>query len=66
MAKIIKKAPSPKVAKQVVCRSCGATIEYVPNDLGKPYVVQDYGGGSDSYADFSCPNCHKKIQVSAY
>jgi predicted RNA-binding Zn-ribbon protein involved in translation (DUF1610 family) len=60
--KIIKKAPNKSVAKKCVCKHCGATLEYTPNDvIYKSY--KDYGGGSDTYAEFNCPNCNKFLQV---
>lgn len=60
--KIIKKGPDPKVVKRCICNNCGATLEYTPADVTyKNY--QDYGGGSDRYAEFNCPNCHKLVQT---
>lgn len=59
--KIIKKAPHKKVKRKCFCENCGATLEYTPNDVVyKTY--SDYGGGSDTYAEFSCPNCGKLVQ----
>lgn len=60
--KIIKKKPSKKVSKRCVCRHCGATLEYTPNDvIYKAY--EDMGGGWDNYAEFTCPNCGKFLQI---
>ena len=60
--KIIKKAPAKTVAKRCVCRHCGATLEYTPNDVTyKSY--KDLGGGFDKYAEFNCPNCGNFLQV---
>lgn len=53
--KIISKEPDKSVVKRCVCKNCGATLEY------KTY--QDYGGYSDTYAEFLCPNCGKKLQI---
>lgn len=67
--KIISKEPDKSVVKRCVCKNCGATLEYTPNDvLYTPNDVeyktyQDYGGGSDTYAEFLCPNCGKKLQI---
>lgn len=59
--KIIKKSPHKNVAKRCVCRNCGATLAYTPADVTyKTY--KDYGGGSDTYAEFGCPNCGKLVQ----
>ena len=60
--KIIKKAPSKKVVKQCICRNCGVTLEYTPADVVYK-VYQDYGGGSDKYGEFNCPNCGKFLQI---
>ena len=38
------------------------TLEYTPNDV-EYKIYQDYGGGSDTYAEFLCPNCGKKLQI---
>ncbi len=59
--KIIKKGPDKKVVKRCVCRNCGATLEYTPADAIYK-VYQDYGGGSDRYAEFLCPNCGELVQ----
>lgn len=60
--KIISKEPDKSVVKRFICKNCGATLEYTPNDVEyKSY--QDYGGGSDTYAEFICPNCGKKLQI---
>ena len=63
--KIIKKAPNKKVSKKCICKNCGATLEYTPNDVTYK-VYQDYGGGSDRYAEFNCPNCGKLQQICQY
>jgi predicted RNA-binding Zn-ribbon protein involved in translation (DUF1610 family) len=60
--KIIRKSPDKKVVKRCTCSNCGALLEYTPNDVTfKTY--RDYGGGSDTYAEFNCPNCGKKQQI---
>lgn len=60
--KIISKEPDKSVVKRCVCKNCGATLEYTPNDV-EYKTYQDYGGGSDTYAEFLCPNCGKKSQI---
>lgn len=60
--KIISLISDKKVVKQCVCRNCGATLEYTPNDVTYKNFG-DYCGGSDRYACFDCPNCHKPIQI---
>jgi hypothetical protein len=63
--KIIKTEPDPKVVKQVVCRNCGVTLEYVPRDV-KSQVTHDYGGGSDTDYFIECLACAKKVYVKPY
>lgn len=60
--KIISKEPDKSVVKRCVCKNGGATLEYTPNDV-EYKTYQDYGGGSDTYAEFLCPNCGKKLQI---
>ena len=60
--KIISKEPDKPVVKRCVCKNCGATLEYTPNDV-EYKTYQDYGGYSDTYAEFLCPNCGKKLQI---
>lgn len=63
--KIIKLKPDKSVAKKVVCRSCGATLTYVPNDV-KSYHGTDYGGGPDGREWIDCPNCHKEVTLRSW
>jgi hypothetical protein len=59
--KIISEIPHPKVVKQAVCRGCGATLEYVPNDVILLWSGKDYSGGSDGAKGFKCPKCGKDV-----
>jgi hypothetical protein len=63
--KIIKLKPHREVAKQIVCRECGATLEYVPNDV-KSYHGTDYGGGPDGCTWVNCPNCKKRAIIASW
>lgn len=63
--KVIKVAADPSVVKQVVCKSCGATLEYVPNDV-KSYSGTDYSGGPDGHTWIDCPNCTKKVILTSW
>lgn len=63
MVTIVKTEPHPSVVKEVVCRNCGVTLSYVPNDVVSRYV-KDYGGGGDTYKHIKCPNCSKEVGVS--
>jgi hypothetical protein len=60
--KINKLKPDKSVVKRCICDHCGATLEYTPNDVTYA-TYKDYGGGSDVYAEFNCPNCNKKLQI---
>ena len=59
--KVIKKKPSKNVVRKTVCNNCGATLEYTPADAERK-TYKDYGGGSDNYFEFKCPNCGNLIQ----
>ncbi len=63
--KVIKTEPDPIVAKRVVCRKCGATLEYVPNDV-KKYSGRDIGGGPDGHTWVDCPNCNNKAIIDSW
>ena len=60
--KIINHEPSKEVVKQVICRNCGVTLEYTPNDTVQK-SVGDYGGGHDINKSINCPKCSKTINV---
>lgn len=60
--KIVKLKPHKSIVKKCVCKHCGATLEYTPQDV-KIKNYKDYGGGSDNYEEFNCPNCNKLIQI---
>jgi NTP pyrophosphatase (non-canonical NTP hydrolase) len=58
MVRIVKIEPHPSVVKEAVCRSCGATLEYVPKEV-QTRTWMDYGGGNnvveyESLFDISC------------
>lgn len=50
MAKIV----SPPKPKRVDCNKCGATIEYLPEEV-KTRTYGDYGGGTNVDAYIPCP-----------
>jgi 5-methylcytosine-specific restriction endonuclease McrA len=62
MVKVINTAPHASVVKQVICRNCGSTLEYTPNDVIE-HKVRDYGGGTDIEKYIDCPNCHTTLGV---
>jgi len=51
---VIAREPDSRVVRQVVCASCGVTIEYVPAD------ILLYGNGVDRFA---CPCCFRPVVV---
>lgn len=50
MAKIVE----PPKGKQVECGSCGAVIEYMPEEVQEHHGT-DYGGGPSGYKRVKCP-----------
>lgn len=60
--KVIKTEPDPSVVKRKVCYNCGATLEYVLNDV-KRGSHTDYTGSSDSYDYITCANCNKTVEL---
>jgi predicted RNA-binding Zn-ribbon protein involved in translation (DUF1610 family) len=64
--RIVKEEPDPKVVKQAVCQNCGATIEYVPNDVRTLWSGTDYGGGPDGAMGFNCPKCGKEVYTKRW
>jgi hypothetical protein len=61
MPTVVNPDPDPSVAKKIACSNCGATIQYVPNDIRTLWSGTDYGGGPDGAKGFACPNCSKNI-----
>lgn len=65
MVTVVSTVPHPKVVKEVVCRNCGSTLQYVPKDVCSEQHY-DYGGGSDTYHYINCPPCGEKVYVKNY
>jgi len=65
MVQIVSSIPDRSVVKQVVCRHCGSTLEYVPSNV-KEYHGKDYSGGSDGYEWVDCPHCSKKAIIRSW
>jgi len=61
--KIINQEPSREVVKQIVCKNCGVTLEYTPNDIREEKRT-DYTGDSDIYKLIDCANCNAVLTVS--
>lgn len=60
MVRVIDDKPHKSVVKEIVCKNCGATLEYVPMDTRK-ITHHDYGGGSNTYTVIDCPKCNKAV-----
>jgi predicted RNA-binding Zn-ribbon protein involved in translation (DUF1610 family) len=65
MVRVVDPGPAPEVVKQAICRSCGARLEYVPNDV-KTYNGKDYSGGSDGQDWIDCPQCSKRVILRSW
>lgn len=62
MVKIISDVPHASVIKQTICKNCGCTLEYTPNDI-KERIETDYTGYKDTYCVIECPKCNNNIRV---
>lgn len=63
MVKVISTVPHESVVKEIVCKKCGATLEYTPIDI----ISQDwtdYGGDVNVTKFIVCPNCTKEVVIS--
>lgn len=65
MVTVVSTTPHPSVVKETVCRHCGATLQYVPNDIQNRVVI-DYAGGRDVVYFILCPACGKQVTVKGY
>lgn len=65
MVTVVSTVPHPSVVKEVVCRNCGATLNYVPKDI-KERIEGDYTGGRDVYRYIECPPCGNQVSVKGY
>lgn len=63
--RIIRKGPDASVKKTIVCHNCGATLEYVPNDVKERHGT-DYTGGPDGEQYIDCPNCEKRAIIRSW
>lgn len=62
MVKVISTVPHQSVVKEVVCKNCGSTLEYVPKDVQQK-IHYDYTGGADYFSVIECPVCNHQIGV---
>ena len=64
--RVVKTEPDPEVVKRVICRHCGATLEYVPNDVKKRDGRDMGGGGADGWEWVDCPSCNKQAIIRSW
>lgn len=60
--RVISKDPHHSVVKEKICTNCGATLEYVPNDV-KSKTTSDYTGSKETWRYITCPECNKELGV---
>lgn len=65
VVRIVEEKPDPSVVKKVICRNCGVTLEYVPNDV-KSCHGTDYSGGPDGHEWVDCPKCNRKAIIRSW
>lgn len=65
MVTVVSAVPHPSVVKEVVCRNCGATLQYVPKDI-QSITTRDYTGCSDTDYFITCPPCGERVHVKRY
>ncbi len=65
MVTVVSTQPHPSVVKEIICRNCGATLNYVPADIQEK-IVSDYGGGRDIFYFIKCPPCGHEVTVKGY
>lgn len=65
MVTVVSTVPHPSVVKEVVCKNCGATLQYTPNDI-KEYKSYDYTGDYDLVYKIKCPPCGNDISVKRH
>jgi len=65
MVKIIDEEPDPSVVKQIICKSCGVKLEYVPNEVTRQ-DGRDYSGGADGCEFIMCPKCKKTVVIRSW
>jgi DNA-directed RNA polymerase subunit RPC12/RpoP len=61
--KVISTVPHQSVVKQIVCKHCGSTLEYVPVDVLENRWT-DYGGDYNITKYIVCPTCSKEAVIS--
>lgn len=64
MVKIIKSEPDNSVVKRIICKHCGSTLEYVPNDIKKRNEISN--GCLEGCKYIVCANCKKVIILNVW
>ena len=65
VVRVVEEKPDASVVKKIVCRNCGVTLEYVPNDVRR-YDGTDYSGGPDGCEWVDCPKCSKRAIIRSW
>ena len=65
MVTVVSTVPHPSVVKEVICRNCGATLQYVPKDI-QERVSPAYDGSKDLDYFITCPPCGSEVFVKRY
>lgn len=65
MVTVVSTNPHPSVVKETICRSCGATLSYVPADIQNK-TVSDYTSDKEIIHFIKCPPCGNEIWVKRY
>lgn len=62
MVVVINSKPDASVVKEIICKNCGVTLQYVLADV-KRGETSDYTGDKDYYYYIICPPCGHKLHV---
>lgn len=65
MVTVVSKQPHATVLKEIICRNCGCTLQYVPRDI-KERTVSDYTGDRELVRYIECPECNDQVTVRGY
>lgn len=63
--KVVKIKPPKEIIKRIVCRPCGATLEYLEGDVCEHHGT-DIGGGPDGREWIICPNCNRDVIIRSW
>jgi hypothetical protein len=57
---VLDPGPSHKVAKECTCGGCGATLQYIPNDI-RSRNYRDIAQVIETVEWIDCPLCNKQV-----